>query len=246
MKKETKGITLIALVITIIVLLILAGVTISAITGNESIMEKAQSAKEKTDMSNEKEAIQLAAINSIIGESNDLKININKLKTNLSGIVEETSLNEITEEQTEYEVYGKTGQLYVINEDCEVLTIEEDIEKSIDLTITDPEAVVDDGNRVKTTVAAVINKSKYQVTQIGHLYSNAETKYTGEYTIEAYENGLIKKGSKSNANSRTAQTLDNDFGVTVRGFAIINYKGYTVTLYTRTINTSFQELSNLE
>ena len=36
--KRNKGITLIALVITIIVLLILAGVTINAIVGNNSSM----------------------------------------------------------------------------------------------------------------------------------------------------------------------------------------------------------------
>ncbi|MBR3002146.1 MAG: type II secretion system protein [Clostridia bacterium] len=47
--KQNKGITLIALVITIVVLLILAGVTINAITGIENVMEKAQEAKNKTD-----------------------------------------------------------------------------------------------------------------------------------------------------------------------------------------------------
>ena len=48
-KSKEEGITLIALVITIIVLLILAGVTISMLTGENGILTKAQSAKEKTD-----------------------------------------------------------------------------------------------------------------------------------------------------------------------------------------------------
>ena len=39
--KESKGITLIALVITIIVLLILAGVTIATLTGDNGILTKA-------------------------------------------------------------------------------------------------------------------------------------------------------------------------------------------------------------
>ena len=47
-QKNTKGITLIALVITIIVLLILAGVAIATITGENGILAKAVSAKEKT------------------------------------------------------------------------------------------------------------------------------------------------------------------------------------------------------
>ena len=45
--KTNKGITLIALVITIIVLLILAGVTIATLTGDNGILTKAQNAKEK-------------------------------------------------------------------------------------------------------------------------------------------------------------------------------------------------------
>ena len=59
--KQEKGITLIALVITIIVLLILAGVAIVTLTGDNGILNKAQSAKKNTDESQEFEQIQLAA-----------------------------------------------------------------------------------------------------------------------------------------------------------------------------------------
>ena len=43
--KGRKGITLIALVITVIVILILAGITISAISGENGIIQKAEQAK---------------------------------------------------------------------------------------------------------------------------------------------------------------------------------------------------------
>ena len=46
--KENKGITLIALVVTIIVLLILAGISISMLTGQNGILNRASEAKEKT------------------------------------------------------------------------------------------------------------------------------------------------------------------------------------------------------
>ena len=59
-KKETRGITLIALVITIIVLLILAAVSIATLTGENGILTRAQDAKEETEVAEEKEAIQLA------------------------------------------------------------------------------------------------------------------------------------------------------------------------------------------
>ena len=55
-----KGITLIALVITIIVLLILAGVSIATLTGQNGILTQANNAKTQTEISNEKEAISLA------------------------------------------------------------------------------------------------------------------------------------------------------------------------------------------
>ncbi len=48
LRKENKGITLVALVITIIILLILAGISISALT-NTGIFEKAKEAKEKSE-----------------------------------------------------------------------------------------------------------------------------------------------------------------------------------------------------
>ena len=59
-KKETRGITLIALVITIIVLLILAGVSIATLTGENGILTRAQDAKTQTGVEGEKEEIQLA------------------------------------------------------------------------------------------------------------------------------------------------------------------------------------------
>ena len=47
-REKESGITLIALVITIVVLLILAGVTIGTLTGNSGIIIQAQNAKENT------------------------------------------------------------------------------------------------------------------------------------------------------------------------------------------------------
>ena len=57
---ESKGITLIALVITIIVLLILAGVSIATLTGNNGILSQAQKASKETKIAEEKEQIGLA------------------------------------------------------------------------------------------------------------------------------------------------------------------------------------------
>ena len=61
-KQNTRGITLIALVITIIVLLILAGVSISMLTGTNGILTQANNAKQATEESAEKEKRQLSQV----------------------------------------------------------------------------------------------------------------------------------------------------------------------------------------
>ena len=81
--KTNKGITLIALVITIIVLLILAGVTIATLTGDNGILTKAQSAKTQNDKATAKEKVDLA-IAASLDETG--KINLGQLKTNLNNI----------------------------------------------------------------------------------------------------------------------------------------------------------------
>ena len=58
--ERNKGITLIALVITIIVLLILAAVSIATLTGDNGILNQAQRAKEETKIATDEEQRKLA------------------------------------------------------------------------------------------------------------------------------------------------------------------------------------------
>lgn len=71
--REKKGITLIALVITIIVLLILAGITLVTLSGQNGILTKTSEAKKGTDIANIKEQIQIK-----IMEEQLLKNNYNR------------------------------------------------------------------------------------------------------------------------------------------------------------------------
>ncbi len=66
-KEKRNGITLIALVITIIVLLILAGITIATLTGENGILSKATTSKERTKQEEGREAI-ILAIDEMIAE----------------------------------------------------------------------------------------------------------------------------------------------------------------------------------
>ena len=69
MIRKNKGITLIALVLTIIVLLILAGVSIAMLTGDNGILSQAQRAKNETNESAKNEQLDLAKQDDFINES---------------------------------------------------------------------------------------------------------------------------------------------------------------------------------
>jgi len=59
---KESGITLIALVVTIIVLLILAGISIQMLTGDNGILNRAEQAVKKHADANELEKIQIAVL----------------------------------------------------------------------------------------------------------------------------------------------------------------------------------------
>ncbi len=80
-QNEMNGITLIALVITIIVLLILAGVAIATLTGDNGILTKVVTAKENTEKASAKERIQIEVMGSY-GENGTL--DIDTLKSNVN------------------------------------------------------------------------------------------------------------------------------------------------------------------
>ena len=86
-KRNARGITLIALVITIIVLLILAGVTIAALSGDNGILTKAKEAKEKTEQAQKDEERNLQEItdtmNGVEGYNRNKKANSPKVITGM-------------------------------------------------------------------------------------------------------------------------------------------------------------------
>ena len=77
-----NGITLIALVITIIVLLILAGVSISMLTGQNGILTQAQNAKTTAEQASAKEKVELA-VTGAIGQTKERILTVENLKIEL-------------------------------------------------------------------------------------------------------------------------------------------------------------------
>lgn len=91
MFKERKGITLIALVITIIVLLILAGVTIATLTGNNGVLTKANTAKERTEEANIYEQLSIAVLGRYMSEE---EFSINNSMENVKSELEKENFTE--------------------------------------------------------------------------------------------------------------------------------------------------------
>ena len=95
--KETqaKGITLIALVITIVIILILAGITITTVLGDNGVIELAEQAKKETIVTTVKEAIDIAKLSKSL-EKED-------------GLITEDELKEILENYGEI-IYSEDGE----------------------------------------------------------------------------------------------------------------------------------------
>ena len=109
--KNKKGITLIALVITIIVLLILAGVAIAMLSGENGILRKAADAKTKTEEGQEREEMSLVMSEGRIRKITNKEEEIGEVT--IGG--EETTLikamNQIANDESNTGAYSESEQM---------------------------------------------------------------------------------------------------------------------------------------
>ena len=190
--KKEYGITLVALVITIIILLILVGISISSITGKDGLLSKAQVAKIQTDVANEKEGIGLAVTATRISDNGYGNIEKDSLQEALDG--------QFGKEKTTVEDNGdKTYTVTINNSDKRKYTVEEDG------TIT--EGQYDKWNGTEATEPA--EKTENEI----HIYTVAELKWLADqvnnegnlfegYTIYL-ENNLDLGAREENGNWET-------------------------------------------
>lgn len=109
---QNKGITLIALVITIVVLLILAGITISNIVGKNGILNKANSAVTETEKGEIKEQLYLALTNlDILANKNNKSIK--EYCENKEAFIENSTWNNNIYNISEYSLIDDTISLKI-------------------------------------------------------------------------------------------------------------------------------------
>lgn len=188
-KTKENAITLVALVITIIVLLILAGVSIQAIT-NTGLFANAKKAKEKSIEAQLKEEISLAIQDIQIEETSNAKLF--DMKSLIEKIPEK--LNDITIESDGEESKGEyKGYNYRITKDYEVI-IEGKTNIRIKTEITPKEYTKEN---VVMNVEITSNESPIKrIVEPENLSKNSEGKYivskNGQYKfIVETENGDI-------------------------------------------------------
>ena len=205
--KKNGGITLIALVITIIVLLILASVTIATLTGKNGIIQKATQASKETEIEQAKEQAKLDISNYIaekLKNGEDAKINNSIIKNILDGkdyVKGEPLESSFITKQGEYEIFY--SELYDVQNE----QIEETVKKAKEdgtvfsknttlkdeygniITIPagfkiaeDSEINVTEGIVIEDGSETVTKESQFVWIPVGLIYTNAEQ--TGTKNIE--------------------------------------------------------------
>lgn len=139
--KNQKGITLVALVITIIVLLILAGVSIAMLTGENGILNRAVSAGETTKVSEAKELAQLD-INAKMTEYYEVKYVSNTTESYATFSAYLTANPLTTSDATKYTVSGTTVTIVptYTNSDGKTVTVKGTIGANGGITWTETAA----------------------------------------------------------------------------------------------------------
>ena len=222
--RKAKGITLIALVITIIVLLILAGVSIASLTGEKGILTKATTAKEKTEQESIREEIEIAAMSSFDEHGKfDAEKFMDELKKQFGDRVEcyyedEETKDVIIVEVDGYEVRvdAKTGEIIGEIEKAgvrPVFTVEQTLdstskEVTLKVTVTNEVGKVD-----KITITNLEQGTDLDVTLDGKT-GTAKTKLNGTYKIvvTATTDGSQKSASKVEEVNQIPVTFSMKYG----------------------------------
>ncbi len=178
--KKNKGITLIALVITIIILLILAGVSITTLTGTNGLLTKTNTAKTQTKKANAEEQVKIA----VVGSFNDKgKITADNVKEELRKI---PNVGEIRDTDGGFPIeVDLDGYTFVIDENGKVT--KKAVKPIVNYTLS-TEKQVAEGTEVIITVTATIGEGE-TITKISKLDETLSTN-TDTTSFSVTTNGI--------------------------------------------------------
>lgn len=116
---KNKGITMISLVVTIVLLLIISGVTIGLVAENNGIFTKALESRKTAEIGAEKEKLQMAVIQTM-QDSEELKIEKEKLEQNLIMNIGQNEIKLKDDEDGYLVKIIKTNRYYKINKNGKI------------------------------------------------------------------------------------------------------------------------------
>lgn len=185
-----KGITLISLVITIIVLLILAGVSTKLIIGNNGILVKSKQAKEDYEISEYEEAIGFSKVEAKINKK-DLK---EVLKAN--DMFKESDIKDGDNEgesQLKIVITTKEGYVFIVTESTtEYIGKKQDVINVPDLQQEDIKFIFtpNDWTNKSVKVEIKINNSEYENYKLQYSFDEITWK-TYKQELQMNDNGII-------------------------------------------------------
>lgn len=229
-EKNTKGITLIALVITIIILLILAGISIAMLSGENGILTKSSTAKEETIIKNYQEQLGIIWMGVKVENTNTSTLNGEILK----------QVKDEIEKDSNFE--GATVE--IIDDIIEVTTKEGYIFHIIDGKV---EYVgVDGEEKGDITLILEVNKPQIKKLEFVATASNAKGR---KLTYVLYVNGTERQRVTTYKTTFTSEMQTTQFGETTTSYVEIKYedektaRSNEITVEDKTI-ASGQEFAN--
>ena len=234
-KKKEEGITLIALVITVIVLLILAGITITALSGDNGILTRAKEAKEKTKQTQEDEKQKLSNMENLLGSYN-LK-NVNTADTNPAETIPENSI--------------------VLEDDANKGIVIKDKNNNEWVWVEVPKATVFSGLTIDTTQE--LTEQNYNdikdklITYVGVYRNGSATQTRNDWKDEWYakDGELLVTASTQNL-TEEQKTLNNGCGLTYEEYksayqkmlkSVYTYGGFWIGRYESGIEGSIDNVT---
>ena len=233
-KNKDRGITLVALVITIIILLILATISIQSLT-NTGLFQKAQEAKEKTQNAEENQAKTLNEYEDELNKyiSGDVKKPVKKVSDNIGSVLSTTDNTELEDAYGNKIVVPAGFKIVSDSTTNNAQTVNQGI-------------VIEDATKTSEGTATSTSGSQFVWIPVGKLYTdtaktdaNAKTielnRYTfdsngkpttqGEKVIETYYSETASKGNTVAKDINAFKTSVTTNG----GYYIGRYEARTTT-----------------
>ena len=235
--RRNKGITLIALVVTIIVLLILAGISISMLTGQNGILNRAQEAKSKTEKGSAREELELAITSlgmdyHINGQGGTFRDYIFSHEAELK---KELGSDDVTLNKTENTITYK-GKIFTVNEDGSIEAVD-----GIALTDTKKTLQIVDGTAEEATLTANLINLDGSITWSSNKPSIVTVTGNGTTaTIKAVAEGTATITASCSGKSATCEVTVKQ----IKYASSLTIKGETEVAEGGTINLTVEQGNN--